>query len=335
MSRCYYRPLVQLSPFLSPNTVPLAGGECGFEWVEVLARDAKPRIIRACDVPDKTLARLSQKRPAVLGLDTTRPNLMGIVNVTPDSFSDGGMHHSFERAAQFAANLPAQGADILDIGGESTRPGALCVEESEEIARTKPVIEAIRAAGITTPISIDTRKAATARAAFAAGADMLNDVSALSFDPTLASFAAQKNAPICLVHAQGTPETMQDNPLYDNVLLDVYDYLEQAVEMAEKGGIAREKIIVDPGIGFGKTVKHNVQLLRGMSLFHGLGCLVLLGASRKNFIGTLSSVKSPEARVHGSVGVALAAAGQGVQIIRVHDVAATNQALTLWRAALG
>jgi dihydropteroate synthase len=257
---------------------------------------------------------------------------MGIVNVTPDSFSDGGTAHAPEAALARARAMVAAGADILDIGGESTRPGAATVPVPEEIARTAPVIRAIRAAGIVTPISIDTRKAGVAEAALAAGADIVNDVSALSWDPALARVVAEAGVPVCLMHAQGTPQTMQQNPHYGDVLTEVYDYLAARMDWAVAQGIDPARIITDPGIGFGKTMEHNLALLRGLSLFHALGAPVLLGASRKRFIGTLSGVDEAAKRMPGSVAVALMAAGQGAQILRVHDVAETVQALALWRA---
>jgi len=277
-------------------------------------------------------ARLSRPRPVLPGLPADRPLVMGIVNVTPDSFSDGGAWADREGAVAHAGAMVAQGADILDIGGESTRPGAADVPEAVEIARTIPVIAALRAGGITTPISIDTRKASVARAAVAAGADMVNDVSALGYDPAMADTLAALGVPVCLMHAQGTPQTMQADPRYDDVLAEVFDHLAQKMESAERAGIARSRLIVDPGIGFGKTAAHNLTLLQGLARFHALGAPVLLGASRKRFIGTLSGVEVADQRLAGSLAVALHAAAQGAQVIRVHDVAETVQALALWRA---
>jgi dihydropteroate synthase len=297
------------------------------------SRGHPPTVVPADQVPAPLLARLTEPRAPVAGLSLAQPRLMGILNVTPDSFSDGGQFDAPEAAVAQARLLAQQGADLIDIGGESTRPGAVTVPEGDEIARTAPVIAAIRA-GFAGPISIDTRKAVVARAALAAGADMLNDVSALGHDPDMAHLAARSGVPICLMHAQGTPEVMQQAPRYDDVLLDVYDALVAHVDTALAAGIARDRIIVDPGIGFGKTLEHNLTLLSGLSLFHGLGCAVLLGASRKRFIGSLSGTETARDRAPGSVGVALAAVAQGVQILRVHDMADTRQALTLWQAAV-
>jgi dihydropteroate synthase len=224
------------------------------------------------------------------------------------------------------------GADILDVGGESTRPGALVVETDDEVARTAPVIAAVRAAGIAVPISIDTRKAQVAEAALKGGADIVNDVSALLFDADMAGVVAGANCPVVLMHAQGTPQTMQADPRYDDVLLDVYDWLAARIDVAVATGIKRERIAIDPGIGFGKTTAHNLALLQRLSLFHTLGCPILLGASRKRFIGTIGQADDPQARMPGSVAVALAGIAQGVQMIRVHDVSETRQAMRVWMA---
>ncbi len=279
-----------------------------------------------------TARRLAAPRTILPGLPADRPLVMGIVNVTPDSFSDGGTAQTVETALARAQAMVAAGADILDIGGESTRPGADEVPAADEIARTAPVIAAIRAAGISTPISIDTRKARVAVAALAAGADIINDVSALTWDADLARVAAEARVPVCLMHAQGTPQTMQADPRYDDVLAEVYEYLARRMDHAVAQGIAPDKIITDPGIGFGKTMPHNLTLLRGLSRLHTLGAPVLLGASRKRFIGTISGVDQADRRMPGSIAVALWAAAQGAQVIRAHDVAETFQALALWRA---
>jgi dihydropteroate synthase len=207
------------------------------------------------------------------------------------------------------------------------------VPAEEEIERVVPVIRELRAAGMTTPISVDTRKAAVALAALAAGAGVVNDVSALAHDPGMAGVVARAQAPVVLMHAGGPPETMQDDPRYGDVLLDVFDALAARVVAAEAAGIARERIVIDPGIGFGKTVAHNLMLIRGISLFHGLGLPVMLGASRKRFVGTIGG--DAFERMPGSVAVALAGVAQGVQMLRVHDVAATAQALALWQAVFG
>lgn len=279
-----------------------------------------------------TRARLSTQREAIVGLELSRPRIMGVLNVTPDSFSDGGAFFDHKTAVARAHTMVEAGADILDIGGESTRPGAEEVPVATEIERTRPVIAALREAGVTVPISIDTRKAAVARAALEAGADMVNDVAALTWDSEMAPLVAEAGVPLCLMHAQGTPQTMQLAPRYDNVVTDVALWLRERVEAALAAGIAQSRIMVDPGIGFGKSLLHNLDLLRNLSVLHDTGCALLLGASRKRFIGTISGAEPAAARVHGSVAVALQAAAQGAHVIRVHDVAETAQALSLWRA---
>ena len=316
-----------------PQARPLAGGLCWFSHVEILERGGPPHLAPLSEVPDAMLARLTAPRAALAGLAMDRPQIMGILNVTPDSFSDGGRFLDPAAALAQAQAMVAEGAALLDIGGESTRPGAAEVPVADEIARTEPVIAALRDAGV--PLSIDTRKAAVAQAALAAGAGIVNDVSALSFDAGMAGVVAAAQVPLVLMHARGTPATMQDAPLYDDVLLDVYDWLERRIAVAEAAGIARGRIVVDPGIGFGKTVAHNLALIRGLSLFHGLGCPVLLGASRKRFIGTISREDKADRRVAGSLAVALAGSAQGAQILRVHDVAETRAALALARAISG
>lgn len=334
----YHRPIPMTDPARPADAVLLAGGWCWFNRVEVLERGQPARLIGLADLDTATRARLTAPRPDFGGLSMARPRIMGILNVTPDSFSDGGLFLRPE-AAVMQARLMAAGADVLDIGGESTRPGAVEVDQAEEIARTAPVIAALRAGGLDLPISIDTRKAGVARAALTAGAGIVNDVAAFGFDPALAGVAAAAQAPVILMHAKGDPVTMQNDPQYDDVLLDVFDFLAARVAVAEAAGIPRARIAVDPGIGFGKSLAHNLALLARLSLFHDIGVPVLLGASRKRFIGTIGAsagtIAGAEAakRMPGSLAVALAGVAQGMQMIRVHDVAETRQALSLWSAA--
>lgn len=327
-----YRPLPQSDPARPEGAFPLAGGPLWFDRVALHEAGAPPRPLPAGAAPAEVLARLTAPRPAICGLALDRPRIMGILNVTPDSFSDGGRHADPEAALARARDLLAAGADILDIGGESTRPGSDPVPGAEELSRVLPTIAGLRAAGVTAPISIDTRKAAVAEAAFAAGADLWNDVSALGHDPGSLAVAAASGRPVCLMHAQGDPKTMQAAPAYADVLLEVADHLEARVAAAEAAGIARGRILVDPGIGFGKTVAHNVALIRGLATLHGTGCAILFGASRKRFIGALGDAPDPLARAPGSLAVALEALRQGAQVLRVHDVAETRQALALWSA---
>jgi dihydropteroate synthase len=330
----YIRPLVMIDPARPVGSFVLAGGWCWFDRVEVLRRNAPPRILSATDLDTAQIATLTDARSDFGGVGMDSPRIIGILNVTPDSFSDGG-RFTDPAAALAQVQDSMAGADILDIGGESTRPGAVEVDAATEIARTAPVIAAIRAGGDEGLISIDTRKAAVAEAALAAGANVINDVSALGSDAGMAALVARAAAPVILMHAQGTPQTMQADPRYDDVLLDVYDFLAARIDAAVTAGIARDRIAVDPGIGFGKTIMHNLALLQRISLFHSLGCPVLLGASRKKFIGTISGTDAPDARMPGSLAVALAGVAQGVQMVRVHDVAETRAALALWQAVNG
>lgn len=327
----YFRPIAMTDAARPKGALMLAGGWCWFDRVEILERDAPPRLGGLSDLTALQRDGFGAPRADFAGLTMDCPRIMGILNVTPDSFSDGGRFQE-QAAALTQARAMAAAADILDIGGESTRPGAVDVEEDEEIARTAPVISALRAGGAGIRISIDTRKAVVAAAALDAGADIVNDVAALGHDPQMAGVVARSGAKVILMHAQGTPAAMQADPSYPNVLLDVYDFLQEKLGMADAAGIAREKIVLDPGIGFGKTVAHNLALIRGLSLFHGLGCPILLGASRKRFIGTISGTEDASARMPGSLSVALAGLAQGVQITRVHDVVESRQAFALWRA---
>ncbi len=331
----YYRPIAQTDPYRPDGAFPLAGGWTWFSHVEVLQRGGAPHLIPARDMPDDAFAALTEPRARVAGLTMERPRLMGILNVTPDSFSDGGLFDTPAAAVAQGQALIAQGADILDIGGESTRPGAQDIPVPVEVSRTTPVIAALRLAGLTAPISIDTRKSLVAQSALGAGASMVNDVAGFTYDPMLAGLTALNAVPVCLMHAQGDPQTMQENPEYGDVLLDVYDFLADRIAVAAAAGIAKSNIVVDPGIGFGKTLDHNLALLRRISLFHGLGCPVLVGASRKRFIGTIGQAPEAAARVPGSVAVAQEMARQGVQILRVHDITETRQALNLSEALWG
>ncbi|MEL7347862.1 MAG: dihydropteroate synthase [Pseudomonadota bacterium] len=317
---------------------PLASTAMGFREVAVLRCGAPPEVLpaeaAAAAYPQLAapIARAAAARSPVAGLAMDRPTVMGVVNVTPDSFSDGGRLESAAAAHAHARALAAAGAGVLDIGGESTRPGAEPVPVAEEIARVRPVIEAIVAdPDISVPVSIDTRNAATAAAAREAGARILNDVSALGHDPGMAAAAVAFDG-LCLMHAQGDPQTMQADPRYEDVLLEVYDFLEARLAAAERAGAARGQIWIDPGIGFGKRLEHNLALLRHLALFHTLGAPLLLGVSRKGFIGTLSGEAQADRRAPGSIAAGLYGLGQGVHILRVHDVAETAQAVAVWQA---
>ena len=341
----YLRPVAFVdAPFgFDEQTARLAGGMTWFSAVEVITRSGKTLVpVERIDAFRSTLSETDRfdrlwcnltapRAPLVMGTKTLRfegPSVMGILNLTPDSLSGDGIADT-DLAASRAVDLAAAGAAIIDVGAESTRPGAKPVWEQDELARLSPVLHRLRGADLL--ISADTRKAAVMRAAIDAGARVINDVSALLWDDHSLRVVAEAGCPVILMHHQGDPESMQQNPAYANVLLDIYDWLEARIEACVAGGIARDAIIIDPGIGFGKTLRHNLELLNGLSIFHGLGCPLLLGASRKRFIGALSREDPVEQRLPGSLAVAVAALSQGVQLLRVHDVVETVQAVRVWR----
>lgn len=334
MKHEYLRPIPVTDPALSGGALRLAGGWVRFSHVEVLSRQAAPRIVPAAELAPERLAPFLAPRAAFAGLSLDRPRIMGILNVTPDSFSDGGRHGTRDAAVARAGAMLAEGADLIDIGGESTRPGAPELPEAEEIARVLPVIEALAARGVGVPLSLDTRKAGVARAGLGAGAAIVNDVSGLRHDPDLAQVAAETGAGLVVMHSIGTPETMQGLAAgaYGDVLLDVYDALAACVAQAEAAGVPRGRIMVDPGIGFGKTLEQNLAILRRLSLFHGLGCGVLLGVSRKGMIGTIAGEPDAARRAPGSAAIGLWGVAQGMQMLRVHDIREHQQALALWQA---
>lgn len=263
------------------------------------------------------------------GLTLDRPLIMGIVNATPDSFSDGGEAFTFEDAVARGLKMLEDGANIIDVGGESTRPGAAPITLEDEIERSVPVVERLAREGAT--VSIDTRHAQVMRAALDAGAAIINDVSALSGAGSL-DIVAGSDASVVLMHMQGEPGTMQSDPTYDDAPGEVLAYLKTRVQACEAAGIARERIAVDPGIGFGKTVKHNLEILKHLDLYQDLGLALLLGASRKSFIGQVAEEPDAQRRVPGSIAAALWGVARGANILRVHDVAETVQALKLWQA---
>ncbi|MDO8989075.1 MAG: dihydropteroate synthase [Sideroxyarcus sp.] len=263
--------------------------------------------------------------------DLARPLVMGIVNVTPDSFSDGGRHASTAAAIAHAVQLLEDGADILDVGGESTRPGAAEVSEQEELDRVLPVIEGLR--GIAVPVSIDTYKPKVMRAALDAGASMVNDINALQKDASLEAVAGS-DAAVCLMHKQGAPQTMQQQPQYRDVIAEVSEFLHRRIAAAEAAGIARKRIVIDPGFGFGKTLAHNLDLLRELETFCALGVPVLAGLSRKSMLGAITG-RDVNERMTASVAAALLAVQRGAAIVRVHDVRETVDVLKIWNAVNG
>ena len=320
----------------------IAGGLNWFSQVELIRVGERETELVPVSKIDSRLdedtarqwAAIQAPRPALqLGERTVRldqPQVMGILNATPDSFSDGGKHGEGRDAAQAAFGMAEQGAALIDVGGESTRPGAKPVWEGDEIARVEPVVRALAAGGVA--VSVDTRKAIVMEAALAAGARLVNDVSALTWDPRAAEVVAAAQVPVVLMHHQGRPDTMQQNPSYPRgVLAEVWLWLEERIQAAEAAGIARSRILVDPGFGFGKTVAHNLELVNSLAALHGLGCPLVFGASRKRTVGALHNEAPSDRRLAGSLAMALKAAEQGAQLIRVHDVYETVQALRIWR----
>jgi dihydropteroate synthase len=303
----------------------LAGGPSAF----VLARMGG-RIVPAASLPEgAALDRLCLAPPAWAGLDPGRPAVMGILNVTPDSFSDGGDFLDHGRAVEAGQAMMEQGADMIDVGGETTRPGSQPTPPEEERARIIPVVHALAARGI--PVSVDTRNAAIMQAALDAGARVINDVSALRHDPASLAVVAAHGCPVVLMHSRHQPENMTALAQYDDVAAEVADELAERVAVAEAAGIPRERIAIDPGIGFAKTAVHNLELLSRLGLLLNLGCRLLVGVSRKRFIGTLSGEAEPRRRQAGSIAAALHALRQGASVLRVHDVQATVQAVRVWR----
>ena len=354
-ARLYLRPTAFIdAPFgYDGQYHRLAGGLCFFSAYEVIAVEGGRRVgqqlipISAlegflgtlapaqADAARAIIARITAPRaPLQLGARTIRldqPQVMAILNMTPDSFSDGGKHlDDPEAAADAGVSMAAAGAALIDVGGESTRPSAAAVWAQDEIARTVPVIERLARAG--TAVSIDTRQAEVMTAALAAGAHLVNDVSALLHDASALDVVAKAGCPVVLMHSPDAAKSLHgDGKTGGDPLLTVYDWLEARVAAVVAGGVARGNIIVDPGIGFGKSVTDNLALINGLSLFHGLGCPILLGASRKRIIGALSNEAPVEGRLGGSLALALAGAAQGVQLLRVHDVGESVQALRIWR----
>jgi dihydropteroate synthase len=333
------------SPFGHDGKVArLAGGLNWFSAVELIEVDGHSRTSTELipvhgiesrfddDMAAQWQALTAPRAALQLGARTVRldqPQVMAIVNATPDSFSDGGQFPDAAAAAEAGAQMAADGAAIVDVGGESTRPGARSIWEGDEIERIEPVIRQLAAGGAA--VSVDTRKADVMTAAVAAGARMVNDVSALAYDQRSAEVAASLKVPVVLMHHRGAPEVMQDDPRYDDVLVEVYLWLEERIAAATEAGVARQNILIDPGFGFGKNVAHNLEIMNGLALFHSLGCPLVVGASRKRTIGALSGEAPNDRRLAGSITFALKAVEQGAQIVRVHDVFETVQALRVWR----
>ncbi len=353
--RVYLRPVGLLRGGAATRAVDggqarrLAGGAIAFSACEVVTRSPEGATIAWLPVSDldpwrdsldtasrarvtPVIERLTAPRAALGGIALDSPKLMGVVNVTPDSFSDGGALSSSDAAIAHARSMAGAGAAIIDVGGESTRPGAEPTTPAEEQDRVLAVVRGLAAAGHT--VSIDTRNPATMTAAATAGATLINDVTALTHAADSVQCARDSGRAVILMHSAGDPTVMQDDPVYDHAALDVYDRLEGRIVACEAAGLMRARIAVDPGIGFGKTVAHNLRLISWTSLLHGLGCAVAIGVSRKSTIGRVAGgmADDPRHRVPGSLALAQAAWDQGAQILRVHDVAETTQALSLWKA---
>ncbi len=323
----------------------LAGGWTSAEQFDVVTRSADGRqqmvtrmsedaILEQADnrnIAAAVLDNIYQPRVDFAGLKMSKPHVMGIINTTPDSFSDGGAHLKPATAISSGIAMSQAGASIIDIGGESTRPGAEAITRNQELARVLPTISGLSRQNIR--LSIDTRHAEVMTRACAAGAAVINDVEAFRRDGAVAA-AAASGASVIIMHMQGQPETMQDEPHYDFAPVDIYQFLEERIEALMAAGITKSHIAVDPGFGFGKTVAHNLQILNWLSLFHGLGVPILFGASRKSTIAKLSKGESTDQRLAGSLALAMAAYRQGAQIFRVHDVTETVQALAVEQALL-
>lgn len=279
---------------------------------------------------------LSKKTPwfdfKMEGADNYRPLIMGILNITPDSFSDGGQFDTVEKAVAQAEKMIVDGADIIDIGGESTRPGAQSVDAGEEISKTVPIIKEILKKWPKTVISIDTSKSEVAKAAVEAGAKIVNDISGLNFDEKMAQICAQLNVPVILMHIKGEPRTMQKDPKYEDLLEDVAEYFENAIEKAVKAGIKRENLIIDPGIGFGKTLEHNLALIKHLEVFHIFSLPILVGLSRKSMIGTVTGRNEPQKREAGTTAFHMKVLEKQAAVLRVHDVASARDALAVHMA---
>ncbi|MFS8369460.1 dihydropteroate synthase [Acetobacter indonesiensis] len=315
------------------NALPLAGGAAAFTCVDLIEDDTRSGFIPVASVPaawQAELARVTQK--PVSGRLPDGPLVMGIVNLTPDSFSDGGQHLAPEKAVAAGLTMNQVGARVLDLGGESTRPGAAPVTPQQEWDRIDPALAALRAQAKTAVLSVDTRNSFVMAQALAAGADLINDVSALAHDPDALPLLAEKTCGVVLMHMRGTPETMSQHAVYQDVGYDVVRELGKRVYAAVEGGIALERLVVDPGLGFAKTTEQNRALLSRLPLLANLGCRVLLGVSRKRMIGDLTGVKEPVRRDPATYAATLEALALGPSVLRVHDVEGMVQSAALWRA---
>ena len=315
--------------------------DVGFLSVEILKRKSDGNTVEEYSVLElerldfndeiqSDLNKITSKRNNIFNLNFKNPILMGVLNVTPDSFSDGGKYNTTFRALDHVKNMIDFGAHIIDVGGESTRPGAKSVSEQDEIARVSETIQSIKKKYPNQLISLDTRKSKVMQHGISIGVDMLNDVSALDFDQLSYQVVKDSGKPIILNHSQGIPENMQNNPTYDNVLLDIFDYFENKIKFLKDNGIKDEQIIIDPGIGFGKTLEHNLEIISKISIFHSLGYPIMVGPSRKSFIGKIMGEKDNPQRLGGTIASVLYSYLQGIQLFRVHDIQETSEALKVY-----
>ncbi|CAN1594063.1 FolP Dihydropteroate synthase and related enzymes [Candidatus Pelagibacterales bacterium] len=315
--------------------------DVGFLSVEILKRKSDGNTVEEysvlelerLDFKDKIqsdLNKITSKRNNIFNLNFKNPILMGVLNATPDSFSDGGKYNTTFRALDHVKNMIDFGAHIIDIGGESTRPGAKSVSDQDEIVRVSETIQSIKKKFPNQLISLDTRKSKVMQHGISIGVDMLNDVSALDFDQLSYQVVKDSGKPIILNHSQGIPENMQNNPTYDNVLLDIFDYFENKIKFLKDNGIKDEQIIIDPGIGFGKTLEHNLEIISKISIFHSLGYPIMVGPSRKSFIGKIMGEKDNPQRLGGTIASVLYSYLQGIQLFRVHDIQETSEALKVY-----
>ena len=315
--------------------------DIGFLSVEILKRKSDGNTVEEysvlelerLDFKDKIqsdLNKITSKRNNIFNLNFKNPILMGVLNVTPDSFSDGGKYNTTFRALDHVKNMIDFGAHIIDVGGESTRPGAKSVSDQDEIVRVSETIQSIKKKFPNQLISLDTRKSKVMQHGISIGVDMLNDVSALDFDQLSYQVVKDSGKPIILNHSQGIPENMQNNPTYDNVLLDIFDYFENKIKFLKDNGIKDEQIIIDPGIGFGKTLEHNLEIISKISIFHSLGYPIMVGPSRKSFIGKIMGEKDNPQRLGGTIASVLYSYLQGIQLFRVHDIQETSEALKVY-----
>ena len=317
----------------SGKMVRLAGGVSAFSQIELISFTTGGQFentICSSVRNNLDLSKLTEARGAFAGIALSKPIIIGIVNVTPDSFYDGGKFFDKSAAIERVQFLSEAGADIVDIGGESTRPGAIAISTQEEIRRILPVIDAAVSMGV--PVSVDTRKAKVMRESIAAGANIINDITGFSHDEQALGLIADSNVSIILSHIQGTPETMQLGPLYRLASTDIFDWLWRRVDICIAAGISRSRIAIDPGIGFGKLRGHNIEILDRAAMLHGIGCTVAIGVSRKSFMDSFVGGKSPKNRLPGTIMATAMALDRGIQIHRVHDVLAMRQAIEMWSA---